>query len=106
MAKDTEKRTLNDVDRFYIDNNPTMTLRELSQKLKIQTETIKRHRESRDTKHVAPSNVRKVGFKQQGQALVMTAEASELSDVPFKPKVDTSCIFRPFDENRDRDPMG
>jgi hypothetical protein len=81
MAK---KTYVNEVDGFYIMNNrQTMTLEELSKKLKITSDLIRQYIDERiDTKTTIPIKPDRVGhmFAKTGGAVIMTKGASELGD--------------------------
>lgn len=99
MADEKIKRTLNIVDKYYIDGNPTMKLSDLSRILKIETESIQKYRDSKNREHVAPSRPNKGAFGRKGTAVVMTQMQSEKGDdfaKGFKPKIDTRHVYQPF----------
>lgn len=99
MADEKNKRTLNIVDKYYIDGNPTMKISDLSRILKIEVESIKKYKDSKSRESVAQVKPTKGAFARKGGAIVMTQAQSEMGDdyaKSFRPKVDTKHIFQPF----------
>lgn len=81
MAK---KTYVNEVDGFFIMNNrQTMSLEELSKKLKITTDLIRQYIDERiDTKTTMPIKPDRIShmFAKNGGAVIMTKGASEMGD--------------------------
>jgi hypothetical protein len=89
MAK--YKNTLNEVDRFWIDHNPTMSTDELSKKLQTTAATIKHYKASKPAvEHITTT---KTSFIKKGGATVMTQAQSEKGDaVKARPGHMDSCV--------------
>jgi len=78
------KRTLNDVDRYFIAGNKEMTDKELSMKLRVVIKSIRDYRDTLSAeKHVAPTKQEKKKdyFARKGGAVVMTEAQSERIDI-------------------------
>lgn len=96
-AVDEYKQTLNEADRYFIDNHDTMSVTTLSNKLRVSPEVVKEYVDSRKPQP-AQSKVKLDGFVRKRGALAMTPEMSEKSDVPPKPSLNPSFIHRPLGE--------
>jgi hypothetical protein len=93
------KRTLNDIDRFFIAHNKDMTEAELSKKLTVSVKPIREYREQLElesdahiTKAREDENDR---FLKKRGAVVMTEAQSEISDsVSRRPSYMDNCVAK------------
>lgn len=91
------KKTLNDMDRLWIDHNPEMSIDDLSKKLKTVASVIRNYK---DTPKPAPEHVTttkstvKNKFARKGGAIVMTEAQSEVGDNVkiSRPEYMKSCV--------------
>lgn len=94
MAK--YKKTLNDMDRLWIDHNEDASVDTLSKKLKATAETIRKYREDKPApSHQTTTTVKKKNaFAKKGGAVVMTEAQSQIGDTVkhSKPEYMKTCV--------------
>jgi hypothetical protein len=87
------KKTLNDVDRFFIDGNKQMTPTELSKVLNITVGAIRKHRDAQPAQEVV-TTTKADKFARRGGAIVMTEAQSMIGDGAKRSSVKdmSSCV--------------
>jgi hypothetical protein len=101
MAKARYKKTLNDMDRLWIDHNQEMSIADLSKKLKTTADTVRDYKEQEVEAEAAPEHVtttkdpgKKDHFARKGGAIVMTEAQSYTNNHSKQGKAEhlASCI--------------
>jgi hypothetical protein len=89
------KKTLNDMDRLWIDHNKEMGVDDLSKKLKATADTIREYQDNKPApQHITTTKSKPNRFAKKGGAVVMTEAQSELSDTTrrSRPEYMKSCV--------------